>query len=217
MAHHGARQVHQPVGDAAHVHEVRGQQEERHRQQDERVVGLEGLVEEREGREARLDHEDRQAREPERERHGHAQRSAERRSRRRGSRRPIRPRARRPVMRRAGRTAMRGSLRPRLAEEQQPGEPGDRPGHEDDAHRQLGELRGLVPAEAHELDAPPDEHQREHERRPALETMRSSAFGRGASSGQTSTSKWVCSRTPIIAPSMIIQTKRKRESSSVQI
>ena len=50
-----------------------------------------------------------------------------------------------------------------------------------------------------------------------LETMRSSALGRGASSGHTSTSKCVRSRTPTMAPSMIIQTKRKREASSVQM
>jgi len=38
--HHRARQAHQPVGDPAHVHQVRGQQIERHREQDEGVVGL---------------------------------------------------------------------------------------------------------------------------------------------------------------------------------
>ena len=42
--------AHQPIGDAADVHEVRGKQEERHGQQDERVVGLEGFVEQRERR-----------------------------------------------------------------------------------------------------------------------------------------------------------------------
>ena len=50
-----------------------------------------------------------------------------------------------------------------------------------------------------------------------IETMRSSAFGRGFSSGQTSTSKWEASRTPMIAPSITIQMKRKRAISSVQI
>ncbi len=47
--------------------------------------------------------------------------------------------------------------------------------------------------------------------------MRSSALARGFSSGHTSTSKCVPSRTPIIAPSITIQMKRKRAISSVQI
>src|SRR5215475_14760421 len=50
-----------------------------------------------------------------------------------------------------------------LAEEQHPREPGDRPGDEDVRHRQLGELRVLVPAELNELEAVPDEDQRERE------------------------------------------------------
>ena len=68
-----ARQAHQPVGDAADVHQVRGQQEERHRQQDERVVGVEGLLHQRHRRQARLDDQDRQAGEAEREGDRHAQ------------------------------------------------------------------------------------------------------------------------------------------------
>ncbi len=47
--------------------------------------------------------------------------------------------------------------------------------------------------------------------------MRSSAVGFGPRSGQTSTSKCVCSRTPIIAPSITIQMNKKRLSSSVQM
>jgi hypothetical protein len=35
--------------------------------------------------------------------------------------------------------------------------------------------------------------------------------------GQTSTSKWVLSRTPIMAPIMIVQMNRKRAISSVQM
>jgi hypothetical protein len=50
-----------------------------------------------------------------------------------------------------------------------------------------------------------------------VETMRSSALARGLSSGHTSHSKCDASRTPIIAPSMTIQMKRKRAISSVQI
>ena len=68
-----ARQPHQPIGDAADVHQVGGQQEERHREQDERVVGVEGLLHEHHRRQPRLDEQDRQAGEPERERDRHAQ------------------------------------------------------------------------------------------------------------------------------------------------
>ena len=50
-----------------------------------------------------------------------------------------------------------------------------------------------------------------------IETMRSIALARGLSSGHTSTSKCVPSRTPTIAPSITIQMKRKRAISSVQI
>ena len=69
-----ARQAHEPRRDAADVHQVRRQQEERHRQQDEGVVRVEGFLDEVLRREAILDEEDRQAREAERESHRHAQR-----------------------------------------------------------------------------------------------------------------------------------------------
>ena len=68
-----ARQLEQPVGRAADIHQVRGQQEERHRQQDERVVGVERLLHQVHRVEPRLDREDRQAGERERERDRHAQ------------------------------------------------------------------------------------------------------------------------------------------------
>src|SRR5258705_294286 len=51
----------------------------------------------------------------------------------------------------------------RFTEEDHPGQARDRPRREDERHRQLGELGSLVPAEAHELDSPPHEDQREHE------------------------------------------------------
>src|SRR5260221_435185 len=51
----------------------------------------------------------------------------------------------------------------RFTEEEHPRDTRHRPRHEDERHRQLGELGALVPAEAHELDAPPHEHQREYE------------------------------------------------------
>jgi hypothetical protein len=50
-----------------------------------------------------------------------------------------------------------------------------------------------------------------------IETMCSNALARGLSSGHTSHSKCDPSRTPIIAPSITIQMKRKRAISSVQI
>jgi hypothetical protein len=50
-----------------------------------------------------------------------------------------------------------------------------------------------------------------------IEIIRSAAFVRGFNSGQTSTSKWVPSRTPTIAPSITIQMKKNRAISSVQI
>src|SRR6266700_6695692 len=51
----------------------------------------------------------------------------------------------------------------RLAEEDHPGQARHRPRDEDERNRTLGELRSLVPAEAHELDSPPHEDQRKHE------------------------------------------------------
>src|SRR5262245_44854451 len=67
----------EPVGDAAYIHQSGGQKEEWHRQQDERVVGFEGLVEKHHRGEPRLEHKRRQAREPERKRHRHPQRDEE--------------------------------------------------------------------------------------------------------------------------------------------
>src|SRR5438067_270967 len=50
-----------------------------------------------------------------------------------------------------------------LAQEQHPRNSGERPCDEDVSHRHLGEFRLLVPAELHELDSVPDEHQRERQ------------------------------------------------------
>src|SRR5215211_8945938 len=50
-----------------------------------------------------------------------------------------------------------------FADEQEPGRAGERPGGEDVHHRQVGELGGLVPAEAHEAQAPVQEHDGEDE------------------------------------------------------
>ena len=60
-------EAHQAVGDAAHVHQVGGEQEQRHGQEDERVEGVEGLADHVHGREVRLDQHDRQAGEAQRE------------------------------------------------------------------------------------------------------------------------------------------------------
>jgi hypothetical protein len=68
MADHGARQVDQAVGDAGRVHQVGREQEERHREQDEGVVGFEHLREKDERREAWRDEEYRDAGETQRER-----------------------------------------------------------------------------------------------------------------------------------------------------
>ncbi len=73
VADHRSRQRDQPVGDAADVHQVGRQQEERHREQDERVVGLERRVEHDHRRQPRLDEQHRQAGEAEREGDRHAQ------------------------------------------------------------------------------------------------------------------------------------------------
>src|SRR6185437_12587243 len=50
-----------------------------------------------------------------------------------------------------------------LAAEQQPGKPRQRPRDEQEGHRHLRQFRLLVPAERHEPDAVPDEHQGEHQ------------------------------------------------------
>ena len=72
MPDHRARQRDQAVGDAADAHQVGGQQEERHRQQDERIVGVEGLLRERHDRQMRLDQKDRHTGKAERKGDRHA-------------------------------------------------------------------------------------------------------------------------------------------------
>src|SRR5262245_24673738 len=68
MPDHRARPPHQAVGDPADVQEGRGQKEERHCEQDERVVGVERFLHQRHRRQVLLDDEHREASEPERER-----------------------------------------------------------------------------------------------------------------------------------------------------
>ncbi len=50
-----------------------------------------------------------------------------------------------------------------------------------------------------------------------MDTICNAAVGLGPMSGTKSTMKCVPSRTAIMAPSITIQMKRKRDSSSVQI
>jgi hypothetical protein len=52
---------------------------------------------------------------------------------------------------------------------------------------------------------------------PSRAISRTRASGLRDSCGQTSTSKCVLSRTPIIAPIITVQTRRKRAISSVQM
>src|SRR5712671_2576662 len=215
MPDHRARQAHQPLGDAADVHEVRGQEEERHREQDERVVGLEGLVHEEHRREPRLEDHDRQAGEPERERDRHARHK----EREKCAEQPQRGHSRRqggahaaapfPVSTRQLST----KDSPRKITQVTP------------AIGQARKIQGIGSSASSESCSQPKRtnsmpHQMNTSANASTnrsETMRSSAAAFGPRSGQTSTSKWLCSRTPIIAPSITIQMKRKRESSSVQI
>ena len=96
--------------------------------------------------------------------------------------------------------------------------PPERPGDEDPDHRQLGDLRGLVAAEQHELPAVDEEDQADGQDDEMDEELADAASMRGLlPCGRTSRSKWVPSRTAIMAPIMMIQTKQKRATSSVQM
>ncbi len=73
MPDHRAREQHEPVGGAANIHEICGEQKERHSEQNEGIIGVEGLLHQRHGVQARLDDEDRQAGEAEGECDRHTQ------------------------------------------------------------------------------------------------------------------------------------------------
>ncbi len=77
VADQGAREVDQLLRDAGRIHQVGSEHEERHRQQQERVVGLQHLVEQQERRQPVVDEEHRDAGQAERERDRHPQRSAD--------------------------------------------------------------------------------------------------------------------------------------------
>ena len=159
MPDHGARQAQQAVGDAADVHQIRGQQEERHREQDEGVVRVERLLHEGHGRQARLDQEDRQRGQRQREGDRDAQEQEQEEQAEQDRRRLPRR------QHRAGHAALPRSTRTLvvhlLAEEDQPGRAGDRPGDVDRPERQLGQLGDAIPAEAGEPDPGPQEHDRD--------------------------------------------------------
>ena len=214
MADHGARQLQQPVGGAADVHQVGGQQEERHRQQDERVVGVERLLHQIHRVEPRLDREDRQAGERERERDRHAQEheaeEAAEQNERRHSRRQTEP----------GHAASPGNdpevVEHLLAEKDDPRHAGHRPGDVDDQSgrsassdvRFQANCVNSMPAQTNTQAATstPRRPSRARERLAARRQLR-----------PQSTSKCVDSRTPIMAPIMIVQMNMKRAISSVQM
>jgi hypothetical protein len=93
---------------------------------------------------------------------------------------------------------------------------GDRPGDVDHPQRQVRQLGGAVPGKARELDAADHEDQRHRQDAEPGQDATAASPRRGRV-GQTSTSKWALSRTPIMAPIMIIQMNRKRAISSVQM
>ena len=82
--------------------------------------------------------------------------------------------------------------------------------------RQLGEFGDAVQREAREIDAPPKEHAREDEHEHACNEADRGLAAR-VKRRPRSTTKWVPSRMPTMAPSMIDQMKQKRASSSVQM
>ncbi len=179
MADQVAREAHQPVRDAADVHQVGRQQEKRHRQQDERVVGVECLAHQRAGVEVRLEHQDRQARQAEREGDRHAQ------EHQREEHAEQNPRSG-AGLEQAG--AAHACCFPGedhqvvphlLAEKHQPRKASQRPGDMNHPQRQLGQLGSAVPGEARELDAGPHEYQR-HASTPRLATSLTAASARGA-------------------------------------
>ena len=148
--------VHQPVGDAADIHQVGGEQEERHREQDEGIVGVEGLL-----------HRASSCRDAARSRESAGRRapSANATGTRRNIKRKKQPNrmsaacpgdSTAPVMTVLPKMILRSSSK-LLAEKDNPGRAGDRPGDVDEPERQIGKLRGAVPGELGELDAGRDE------------------------------------------------------------
>ena len=178
VAHHGAREPHQPVGDAAHAHQVRGQEEERHRQQDERVVGFEGLVERAPSAKAaaRGAASGRQA-SAERESHRHAQHEQEEEQAEQHERRHAGRQSGLPVMRRAADQdahIVEDLLRRGTAARSTPASGQATKMYHHAAGRRA---RKSGPSRSRTKSMPPtDEHQREHQDAKTCETMRNAAF-----------------------------------------
>ena len=207
---------HQPVGGAADVHQVGGQQEERHRQQDEGVVGVEGLLHQRHGVEPRLDDQDRQAGEPEREGDRHAQEHQQEEQAEQDERRDPR-RQHGAASCGLSRAMILRSSTHLLAEEDDPGDARHRPGDVDQPQRQLGQLGGAVPGELRELDAGPHEHQRSGQHAEAAEQAQRRPRRAATAAATRRPRNASTSRTPIMAPIMMVQMNRKRAISSVQM
>ena len=188
---HGARQRHQPVGDAADAHQVGGQQEERHRQQDERIVGVEGLLREHHDRQPRLDQQDRQAGEAQREGDGHAHDEQAKEDAEQDDRGL--PGGKNVAAHHALPDQNPDLVDDLLAEEHDPGDAGHRPGDVDQPQRQIGKLRGAIPGKARELD-PGDTKTSASASTPSRARIRTMASVRRDRSGQTSTSKCCDSR-----------------------
>src|SRR5262245_58286821 len=207
--------MHQAVGDAADIHQVGGQEEERHRQQDERVVRLEGLVEEHHRGEPDVVDQQRQAGEPERESNRHPQRDQDEKSAEHDQRGDA---GRQRDLGHAASLAARmrrlsTKLSPRNRIQVAP------------ASGQATKMKGIGNSASSDSWYQPNSTNLMPQTRNTsantstnrCDTIRSAAFSRRPNSGQISTSKCVPSRMPIIAPSITIQMNRNRDSSSVQM
>src|SRR5688572_4038971 len=210
-------QPHEPRRNAADVHQVRGQQEKRHREEDERVIGIERFLHQVLRREAVLDEKDGQAGKAEREcdRHAHHQ-EREKHAEHDHARRA------RIEYRGAGHAAAsfpastRRSSRicsPRKRIQVTPAS-----GHGRWIYQSGSSASSEMRFSAKRVKSMP--HHRKTKAKPSTKTLatrRIAACARGLSGGHRSTTKWVPSRMPTIAPSMIDQMKQKRASSSVQM
>ena len=104
-----------------------------------------------------------------------------------------------------------------LAEEHQPGDARHRPGHVDEPQRQFGQLGDAVPGELGELDAGRHEHQGAANT-PKRPEQPHQSLRRAATDAAKRRPRNACdSRTPIMAPIMMVQMNRKRAISSVQM
>ena len=103
-----------------------------------------------------------------------------------------------------------------LAEEHEPRHAGDRPRDVDVARAAVRPVPRCAARRSGELDAGHDEHAGRDEHAEPAEQARDRLAAR-RHLRHTSTSKCVDSRTPIMAPIMIVQMNMKRAISSVQM